>query len=438
MVIRSIIVDGFHADAVFVFHLAVVVNDAAYVNPFLAVVLGVETALETVDDDTFEVARGQAEVVDGQFQLTAYGGARHQAVVGAERGRQLEFLHLPERVVGQRRQVGICIHVRREADLDREARLGDVLAEVAHVAGAIADRGVVDEFLVGQVITVTDAVGMQQVDGLKDRLGTIGLAGVHGLLHEVAVDVVVGFDVVLGRIAMLGSGQVEAHDRQGRAVADRHHRPGQFGTGQSVLVAWRRELVNLDHLCVVRAELFVEHAHRACDQTVFEGGRATAATHQRFIELLLGAHEAIVDGIEHTFQIEVLGGVQHRCKAHLQVADALFDVVTSQFVGDSFQRFWVLEDGTGVLKALEIFFEVGVAILENQLAQALLGLRGQLDVLLLGQLDQSRQPQAAIEVHVEIGLGDVPNKSFRDHGFVLSYWLGLFISAAAQNAALGP
>lgn len=51
-------------------------------------------------------------------------------------------------------------------------------------------------------------------DGLEDGLGTIPLAGVHRLAEKPLVGVVVRIRVVVCGIAVLGAGNIQAHDGQ--------------------------------------------------------------------------------------------------------------------------------------------------------------------------------------------------------------------------------
>ena len=54
----------------------------------------------------------------------------------------------------------------------------------------------------------------QVADRLEDRLGPVVLARVHGLAEERLVRDLVGVAMVLGRIALLLAGEVEADDQQ--------------------------------------------------------------------------------------------------------------------------------------------------------------------------------------------------------------------------------
>ena len=92
-------------------------------------------------------------------------------------------------------------------------------------------------------------------------------------------------------------------------------------------------------------------------------------------------------------------------EADLDVADALRLVVEAELVGDPFDRLGVDHHRRGVQEALEILGQVLVGILEDQLAQAFDGVGGKLDLPLLREFDQGRDPQRSVEVDVEVGLG---------------------------------
>ena len=102
--------------------------------------------------------------------------------------------------------------------------------------------------------------------------------------------------------------------------------------------------------------------------------------------------------------------VQLRGEAHLDVADALGLAVHGELVGRALERLRVLQHRDGVLEAPQVLPQVGVALAEHQLFEPLRRLRGECHASLPGQLDQGREPQRAVEVHVEIGLGQAADQ----------------------------
>ncbi len=121
---------------------------------------------------------------------------------------------------------------------------------------------------------------------------------------------------------------------------------------------------------------------------------------------LLGAFEAAGDGADDFFHREPVIDVQLGGVADFEVADAFGEIVLRQLEGDAFEAFGVLHHGASVGETLQVFRQVGVVVFENEFAQSFFGVGGQLDVLRFGQFDQGGQPQRAVEVDVEVGLGD--------------------------------
>ena len=81
---------------------------------------------------------------------------------------------------------------------------------------------------------MADAVGVQVADGLEDRLGAVVLAGVDGLAEERLVRDLVGLAVVLGGIALLLPGEVDADDEQALLAAEPGGRARHLEAGHGV------------------------------------------------------------------------------------------------------------------------------------------------------------------------------------------------------------
>jgi hypothetical protein len=98
--------------------------------------------------------------------------------------------------------------------------------------------------------------------------------------------------------------------------------------------------------------------------------------------------------------------VQLGSEAHLQVAHPLGAVVHGQLVRRAREPLGVLQHLQRPREPLEIFVEVRVGVLVDQLVHPLLAEGGQRDAPLLRQLDQGGEAKGAVEVDVEVGLGD--------------------------------
>ena len=120
--------------------------------------------------------------------------------------------------------------------------------------------------------------------------------------------------------------------------------------------------------------------------------------------------QATVNSAQHIFDGQSRSHVELRGEAHLDVAHPFIDVVPRQLVGHALQGLNVLEDGTGVLKPVQILHQARVALLEDELRHARLRLAGQVHAPTPRKLDQGAQPHGAIEVDVEVCLGQSPEQ----------------------------
>ena len=102
-------------------------------------------------------------------------------------------------------------------------------------------------------------------------------------------------------------------------------------------------------------------------------------------------------------------------EADLEVAHAFGLRVLAQLEGHALEGLLVLEHGHRVAEALEVLGQVAVALAEDLLAEALLGLRGQGDLPAPGQVDEGGEAQGPVEVDVEVGLGQAADEVGGQH-----------------------
>ena len=87
-----------------------------------------------------------------------------------------------------------------------------------------------------------------------------------------------------------------------------------------------------------------------------------------------------------------------------------------------------MEDGDGVAEALEVFNEAVVLVFEDQLAEALDGVGGEFDVVFSGEFDEGLKANRAVEVDMEVSLGEFLDKFAADvevHRDIPLYKVGL-------------
>src|SRR5580704_2349217 len=144
---------------------------------------------------------------------------------------------------------------------------------------------------------MADAMGATYVDGLRDRFGSVSLAGVNR-----DVDVVVSYElerclVMLGRVVVLRAGEIEPHDP---AALVRHGELRHFERALG------------------------RHVPNAADDDV------------RLDPMLLAS---LPQAGEHTLddgrELEATPRMQHRRVAHFHVSNVLARSVLRELVGDS-------------------------------------------------------------------------------------------------------
>ena len=201
-------------------HRVVVVDDLAHVLALAEVAARPEAALEAVDHDRLEVVPVEAEVLRrasiSSFVTVVLLIRRLsvQSVVEMRAARSFRNVCSSSHFMS-----GIGLQVARQADLERDAPVGDVVAELLHVALAVLDLRVADLARLEQVGAVADAVRVQVRDRLEDRLRPVGLARVHGALQEMLVRVLEGCLVRARRITGFLAREIEADDLEARGVS---------------------------------------------------------------------------------------------------------------------------------------------------------------------------------------------------------------------------
>jgi hypothetical protein len=174
-----------------------------------------------------------------------------------------------------------------------------------------------------------------------------------------------GLAVHLGRVAALTAGQIEGDDAAS-LVGDRE-------LGEAVAVPR-----------VHVADAAEDHA----------GGDA---------EVPLGPAKAVQDGIVDAGERQAPAGMEHRRIAHLEMPDVFVGGVFGEFVGGALEGFLGLHDRAGDVEGLQVFDEVLADLaLVDRLREAVFGVGRQLHLLAVGEVEDRRQTQAAVEVTVEV------------------------------------
>ena len=136
-----------------------------------------------------------------------------------------------------------------------------------------------------------------------------------------------------------------------------------------------------------------------------------------------GSPQAAIDRLHYFRHGETIAHRKLGRKPYLNIAHAFGLVVEAKFVRDALDGLFVAHDRRGIEESFEIFRQILVGILEHQLAQALHGVRGQLDVVLLRELDQRRDAQRSIEVNVKISLRQFADEFVGECGHGCFYFL---------------
>ena len=213
---------SYHTKALF--DRLVVVDDFAHICAFFEVGVGVKTSLKPVDNDISKLLRRQVEVLDSQLNLVGDSCVGDGPVIRTQADAHLGVEHVSHRVLREALELRHGLEVTREADLDGDAVVGDVLSEIVDVFLLVVDAWIFDTIRTKQVITVTDAIGVEIRDGLEDTLRTISLSSVDGFFEEVFVRVLERLDMIFCGITIFLSSEVEGDDRQILFAFDRDDR----------------------------------------------------------------------------------------------------------------------------------------------------------------------------------------------------------------------
>jgi hypothetical protein len=213
-------------------------------------------------------------------------------------------------------------------------------------------------------------MGAADVDGLGDRLGSVRLPRVDRDVDVVVANQLERGPVVLGRVVVLRARQVEPDDAAA-LVGDRQLRHLERVLGRDVADAADDD-VGLDAV------------------------------------LLLRHPQAREDALDHRRELEAAPRVKHRRVADFHVADVLARGVLRELEGDARQRLLGLHDAQGDVERLEVLDERAAVFAEvHRRAKSFGVLRGQVDLLPLGELEDRRQPERPVQVDVEVGLGQL-------------------------------
>ena len=120
------------------------------------------------------------------------------------------------------------------------------------------------------------------------------------------------------------------------------------------------------------------------------------------------AHHNLLD------RVQARPHVQLRREAHLEIAHALRLVVLGEFRGDALDRLGRLHHRDRVAEALQVVAEARVTLLVDRLAQPRFGVARQLHAVRAREVDQGRDAQRPVEVHVQVRLRDRRHEFARD------------------------
>ena len=124
---------------------------------------------------------------------------------------------------------------------------------------------------------------------------------------------------------------------------------------------------------------------------------------------LVEAGQHRVQDLRHGVSLEF---VEDRREPHLDVAHVFAGGVLHQLARHAPHRFRLLQHGKRVLERVQVLLQrlAGVAAHEAP-AQLRLGGAGQVEVLVAGQLAHGVEADRAVEMNVQVGLGDLPQEA---------------------------
>ncbi len=375
--------------------------------PFLNVAAREETFLKAVGEDVLQALHRDVEVIQGHAELPRHRGVRDEPVVRTDGHGHPVVQHVLELVVPVLPDLRVGLQVRGQADLDHDPLVGDEGGELLDVVFPVGDPRVGDLPGVEEVVPVAQAVRVEGGDPLEDAFRTVGLPGVDGLVHEVVVGVGVDFPELVRRVPFLLAREVDPDDGDALLVPDLHHGLHHLESGFGDDLHLLGVLHHLEELGVVGGvALRAKLPHGTADDAVVELRLVAAYDLGSVVVFLLRALEAPVAGVQHRLHGEPALDVDQELgrEAGFDVVDPFVLVIDGELVGGALDVLQVPQDVAGVLEAVEVLREVGVALLEDQLAQPRLRHRREVDLEPPGHLDERRDPHRSVEVQVEVRL----------------------------------
>lgn len=394
----------------FAFDGFVEVDHLADIRSFVDVRLWEETAFKAVDDDVTELVGSEVKVFSGELNFVADAGVGDGAVVGAEGHAEFGVKHFSEVVIGDAGEFGHSLEVAGQTDFDGDAAFGDKLGKLFDVKFAVKDAFILDAVGAKEVVAMADAIGVEGGDCLEDAFRAEGFACVDGFAEEVAMDVAVGFDVIVGGISVFLSGQIEADDGDTFIAFDGNDGFGERVGGEAIEARGGGVGVDVVKTAEVLGEVSCKHPHGASDDAVFKGGFFAVADIGEVVEFFFGFGESSVHMAKDLGHIESGAAVELGSETDFDVADAFGKVIASKFISATFEGFACLENSDGVLEAAQVFAEVGVSGFEDGFFESVFGVGREGDFLFLSEFDQGFDADGTVEMEVKIGFGDLADK----------------------------
>lgn len=394
----------------FAFDGLVEVDHLADIRSFFDIRLREKTTLKPVDDDIAELVRGEVKVFGGELNFVADAGVGDGAVVGAKGHAEFGVEHFSEVVIGDAGEFGHGLEIAGQTNFDGDTAFGDKLGELFDVKFAVKDAFILDAVGAEEVVAMTDAISVEGGDRLEDAFRAEGFACVDGFAEEVAMDVAVGFDVIVGGVSVFLSGEIEADDGDAFIAFDRDDGFGERVGGEAIEAGGGGVGVDIIKTAEVLGEVSCKHPHGASDDAVFKGGFFAIADIGEVVEFFFGFGESSVHMAEDLGHIESGAAVELGSETDFDVADAFGKVIASEFIGATFEGFACLEHSDGVLKAAQVFAEVGVSGFEDGFFESVFGVRREGDFLFLGEFDQGFDADGTVEMEMKIRFGDLADK----------------------------
>ncbi|OPZ80109.1 MAG: hypothetical protein BWY76_03456 [bacterium ADurb.Bin429] len=215
--------------------------------------------------------------------------------------------------------------------------------------------------------------------------------------------------MTLRGVTVLAAGKIKAHYLHIALPAEFHRSADQFRREHPDHLFRGGVAVHIEELAIIRGESSGTEAHGADDDAIlkFNFFRADAA-----IELGTRALEAAVHRAHHLLKAHDAAHMQLRREADLDIARAVGEAVQGQFIRGAFQRVRRLQYAAGIGEAAQILIQVRVAFAEHRFAEAGFRGAGKLHGSVARQLNEAPQAERAVQVQVQIGLGNGADEGF--------------------------